>query len=133
MAEALTWPAPATAVLATLVRERLPAEFSDVWVGTKIPNPTHPRMVRVSRTAGGGMATHGQTDHVYALFECWADDEDGAEELANVVRAVLKSSPGHWAHDTFIRWWKENSGPYSWPDASDQVRFQFTGEILLKI
>lgn len=133
MSDDLTVPAPATAVLAVLIRERLPAEFSTVWVGTQIPSPRPARIVRVARTPGGGMAAQGQTDQMFALVECWAATEDDAEDLANLVRAILKSSRSNTVLGTFVRSWKENSGPYRWPDESGQERFQFTGELLLKI
>ncbi|MDV8066390.1 hypothetical protein R4P64_07725 [Rhodococcus sp. IEGM 1366] len=129
-------PASAETVLATLIREQMPAHL-DVWVGTEAPNPRRSgvrgRKVRVSRTPGGGMAAHGRTDHVFALIECWADTEDEADDLAAVVRAIMKASRSRTVLGTFVRWWKENSGPYRWPDESDQERYQFTGELLLKI
>lgn len=132
----LNVPASAETVLATLIREQMPAHL-DVWVGTETPsprtNPGHTLKVRVSRTPGGGMASHGQTDHVFALLECWADTEDEADDLAAVVRAIMKASRSRTVLGCFIRWWKENSGPYRWPDESNQERYQFTGELLLKI
>lgn len=79
------------------------------------------------------MAAQGQTDQMFALVECWAATEDDAEDLANLVRAILKSSRSNTVLGTFVRSWKENSGPYRWPDESGQERFQFTGELLLKI
>lgn len=129
-------PASAETVLATLIREQMP-DHLDVWVGTETPNPrtgsTNALKVRVSRTPGGGMAPHGRTDHVFALLECWADTEDEADNLAAVVRAIMKASRSRTVLGTFIRWWRENSGPYRWPDESNQERYQFTGELLLKI
>lgn len=133
MSDDLMVPASATVVLAALIRERLPTEYSDVRVCTKIPNPRPAHIVRVTRRPGGGMAASGHTDQVFALLECWADTEDDAEDLANLVRAVMKSARSRTVHGTFIRSWKEDSGPYPWPDESGQERFQFTGELLLKI
>ncbi|KXF56143.1 hypothetical protein AXA44_02605 [Rhodococcus sp. SC4] len=126
-------PKPAQAVATTLITEGLPGSHSDVWVATKIPNPRQPRMIRPSRMPGGGLAANGATDRVRLLVECWADDEGDAEDLANVVRAVLNASPGRWALGAFVRHWKEDGGPYSWPDESGQERWQMTGELLLKV
>ncbi|MCZ9635157.1 hypothetical protein [Rhodococcus sp. BH5] len=129
-------PASAETVLATLIQEQMPDHLV-VWVGTETPNPRtnpgHTLKVRVSRTPGGGMATHGQTDRVFALLECWADTEGEADDLAAVVRAIMRDSRSRTVLGTFIRSWKENSGPYRWPDESGQERYQFTGELLLKI
>lgn len=133
MSDDLTVPAPATAVLTVLIRERLPSEFADVRVCTKIPNPRPGRIIRISRRPGGGMGDGGHTDVVLTLVECWAATEDDAEDLANLARAILKSARSHTVDGTFIRRWKEDSGPYSWPDESGQERFQFTGELRLKI
>ncbi|MFF2026563.1 hypothetical protein [Rhodococcus koreensis] len=126
-------PKPAQLVAAAVVQEGLPSEFADVWVATKVPEPRRPRMVRATRMPGGGLTAHGATDTVRLLLECWGDDEEAAESLANVARAVLKASIGRTVADTFVRHWKEDGGPYPWPDESGQERWQLTGDLLLKV
>lgn len=126
-------PAPATEVAIALVRERLPDGFDDVLVSDRVPDDRPERMVRLSRLPGGGLAAAGATDVVRLLVECWSMDDGEAERLANVVRAVLASSRSHWAAGTFIRHWKEDGGPYEFPDTSGQARWQLTGELLLKV
>ncbi|MBM4468165.1 hypothetical protein GS502_01340 [Rhodococcus hoagii] len=126
-------PAPATEVAIALVRDGLPDECDDVLVSDQVPDTRPPRLVRLSRLPGGGLAAAGATDVVRLLVECWAPDDGTAERLANVVRAVLVASRSRWAVGVFIRNWKEDGGPYSFPDASGQARWQQTGDLLLKV
>lgn len=126
-------PAPATEVAIALVREGLPEGYDGVLVSDEVPTTRPDRMVRLSRLPGGGLAAAGATDVVRLLVECWATDDGAAERLANVVRAVLTASRSRWAAGTFVRHWKEDGGPYEFPDTSGQARWQLTGELLLKV
>lgn len=56
-------------------------------VSTRVPNPTPPAWVRITR-AGGQDRNLVQTD-IRLLVECWAADEGAAFELARNVYAQL--------------------------------------------
>ncbi|NKU16427.1 hypothetical protein GS928_25855 [Rhodococcus hoagii] len=92
------------------MRDGLPDEYDDVLVSDQVPDARPPRLVRLSRLPGGGLAAAGATDVVRLLVECWAPDDGTAERLANVVRAVLAASRSRWAVGVFIRNWKKTAG-----------------------
>lgn len=129
----LAVPKSAQTVAVQAVTAHMPAEFADVWISDEVPNDRRPRMVRITRTPGGGMAPHGATDHARLIVECWANSDEEAELLANTVRAVLRTLRGRTAAGGFIRSWREDGGPYEWPDESQQCRWQLTGEMLIKV
>ncbi|OZF05248.1 hypothetical protein CH302_01085 [Rhodococcus sp. 15-2388-1-1a] len=129
----LAIPKSAQTVAVRAVTDHMPAGFEDVWISDKVPKRRRSRMIRITRTPGGGMASHGATDHARLIIECWADNDDDAELLANTTRAVLRNLIGRTAAGGFIRWWREDGGPYEWPDESGQARWQLTGEMLIKI
>lgn len=104
---------------------------SDVRVATKVPNPRPKKLVRISRI--GGSRSNPVTDQAVLLFECWASSDIAAEELANLVSDSLPSIVGRWFDGSFVRHWRLTFGPVDHPDESNQARFQFQGELLIKI
>ncbi|WP_125458782.1 hypothetical protein [Rhodococcus sp. 1168] len=102
-----------------------------VKVATRVPNPRPKKLVRISRI--GGTRSNPVTDQAVLLFECWASSDIEAEELANHVVDSLPSIRGRWFDGSFIRHWRLTFGPVDHPDESNQARFQFQGELLIKI
>ncbi|EOM77905.1 hypothetical protein DW322_08835 [Rhodococcus rhodnii] len=133
MSAPLFVPKSATKVAIALVRDGLPGGHHDVLVTDAVPDERPSRLVRLSRIAGGGFTAHGATDTARFLVEVWGDDVDATEDLANVVRAVLRASRSRWAGGAFVRKWNEDTGPYPFPDESGQERWQMTGELLIKV
>ncbi len=121
-------PRSSLAIAVAAVKSLVP---SDVRVATKVPNPRPKKFVRISRI--GGSRTNPVTDQATLLFECWAATDVDAEELANLVSDSLPSVIGHWFDGSFVRHWRLTFGPVDHPDESGQARFQFQGELLIKI
>lgn len=121
-------PRSSLAIAVAAVQFLVPA---DVRVATKVPNPRPKKLVRISRI--GGSRSNPVTDQATLLFECWSGSDIEAEELANLVSDSLPSIIGRWYDGSFVRHWRLTFGPVDFPDESNQARFQFQGELLIKI
>lgn len=98
------------------------------------PPSTYLRVHRV-----GGIPRDLVTDLPMITISAYAEDAGVAADLANRVRDLLTTVPGHWlptaeAEDRAVcRGWREAAGPshYPDPDRPDRVRYQFSGELAL--
>lgn len=92
MRELLIFP-DATALYTTYLREQLVAEgYTDVHVGTVIPNPRPETFIRVSRVGGNRYSV--VIDESSLAIEVWAPTEAAAQDMAGLCRSLIFSSEG---------------------------------------
>lgn len=118
-----------------LVCDWLPAELAarsrTVTVSTKVPNPRPAEFVRVIRT--GGPQLNLVQDQPTLVVEAWAATESAAASLAELARALLKSTAGQQVGGVMVYRVDEIGGPQNLPDPdSAQARYVFTLSILLR-
>ncbi len=109
----------------------LPAAVSpygvDAPVSTQIPNPRPPKFVRLFRT--GGPSRDVVVDDAQVTFECWANSDTDAADMALVVRAVILAVANTDAGGDLLYRAREFSGPARLPDESGQHRYSWTVQV----
>lgn len=117
---------PANVEAALVARLKTPLQSAPAaTVGTKIPNPRPPYLVRVGRV--GGDQINLVQERVVALFECWAPDDLTAWELAARVFGLVEGREGFVAGGVELSD-PSLSTPVNYPDpVSNLPRYQFTG------
>lgn len=110
---------------------QLLAEDMGLPVSTKVPKKRPAKFLTVQRI-GGGMQ-NPVTDRAVMAIQAWAGDDITAEQLCFDAEAVLFAAVGVTHHGAMIRHCKEATAPLSFPDESEQVRYQVLVEIDLAV
>lgn len=119
----------AVAVVISLLRARLVARGIDVPVGTRVPSPRPPRLVRMERI--GGTQPSPVTDRPRLDVECWGADEGDAHDLMQVCRALLGAARGRHGETTLYR--PATGGPQWLPDKeTGAARYAFTFDVTMR-
>lgn len=82
----------ATGYVRSFLAGRPEAEAQNVYVSNRKPTANQPRIVTVRRD--GGPVT-GLIDNPRLTFRVWADKEREAADLARLLVAAIKASPGN--------------------------------------
>jgi hypothetical protein len=94
-----------------------------VPVGTQVPNPRPGEFVRISRA--GGIRRNLVAEDARVVIEAWAQADETAADLAELVRSVLHAVQGTVADGTPVYRVDDVEGPADDPDPlSDQPRYQ---------
>lgn len=121
----------AQALVVDHLRYGLAARGITATVGTRVPRPRPPNLVRVLRT--GGVARDILTDVAQITVEAWAPADETAHDIAQTCRALLLALPGGLLGSTPVYSVAELGGPQSLPDPeTDSPRFTFTHLIALR-
>lgn len=118
-----------------LICDWLPGELADrgrtVTVSTKVPNPRPSEFVRVIRA--GGPQLNLVQDRPTLIVEAWAATESAAASLAELSRALIKSTAGTVIGGVTVYRVDELGGPNNNPDPdSAQARYTVTLSMLLR-
>lgn len=103
-----------------------------VPVGTVVPNPRPAEFVRITRA--GGLRRNLVTEDARVVVEAWAQADEDAADLAELVRAVLHALAGTTSDDD-VRVYRvdDTEGPADDPDPmSDQPRYQLALSITVR-
>lgn len=120
------WPAfpPPLKSMIELLKLKMPT----VRVSNDVPK-NYPNTFITVRLAGSGEEAQGKINTPAFTFDCYALDAGGAEELAELLRSVLKSAQFTRVGNVQFRAFTIDSGPFENPN--DQVpgrrRWQFSG------
>lgn len=121
MTEVIAFPDAEAATVAYL-KAQLAARSIAATVATHVSNPRPDPLVQVYRT--GGPRSSLVVDAAQLTFDCWADLETDAADLARMVRALVWAMPG--LSSTAYRV-QEMTGPQNYPDpASGSARYRFS-------
>lgn len=104
----------AVGYLASALAARSEPFAAGVRVSTKVPNPRLPRMVVLRRD--GGPRQTVVTEVVRLGIRVWAENDEVASDLTQLVRALLAASPGTGP----VRKADEISGPSYITEESEQ-------------
>lgn len=97
----------------------------DKQVGTKVPDPRPSQCVKVVAT--GGTRRDLAYREAQLTFECWADNETDAADLAALVDAHMNAAEAETVNDSFIRKVLHVGGPVNSPDPeSNSSRYLVT-------
>lgn len=133
MGELLVAPS-ALLVAVTVLRDGLRSR-DEQGVFTRVPKTRPSRFVTVSRA--GGSQPNVVTDSVVLIVQAWDDDpqmgEFRSEQTANLCAGLLRAASGTRVAGAKIRRWEPVSVPAWFPDDSGIPRFQFTGELRLRL
>lgn len=130
------WPTPKPALLTaiTILSEAF-GEYA--FVSAAMPIHSRPdRFVKVSRIGGG--LDNIATDNARILVECFAKDIGEVEAMCNTARTAFRNAGGTTVTTTAgsvsVRGWDNEQGPsdYPHPDLVEHIRWQLTGELLIK-
>lgn len=118
-----------------LIVDWLPGELADrgrtVTVSTRVPNPRPAEFVRVLRV--GGPQHNLVQDRPTLVIEAWATTESAAASLAELSRALIKSTAGTVIGGVMVYRVDEFGGPANHPDPdSAQARYVVTLSMLLR-
>jgi hypothetical protein len=112
------------AVLVTI--QYLRSVLTGVTVVSRIPDPRPSEFVRIERL--GGIRRNLILDRPRIDVECWSKSEEGAADLAGIVRAYTLAMAGKRSATTVYDV-REVSGPMWLPDdVSGQPRYSFAVE-----
>jgi hypothetical protein len=130
------WPTPKPALLTAItILDEAFGEYAFVSAAMPIHNRPD-RFVRVSRVGGG--QDNIATDVARILVECFAKDVGEVESMCNTARAALRNAGGTTVTTTAgtvsVRAWDNEQGPtdYPHPDLMEHLRWQLTGDLLVK-
>jgi hypothetical protein len=106
--------------------------YTDLHVGTRIPNPRPDRFVRVLRT--GGTRRNLVVDESQLTIEAWAESEQVAQDMAQLARAIVGAARGDVLDGVPIYRVDDVTGPGALPSGpvytpdpiSQQPRFSFS-------
>ena len=111
--------------LVAYLKARMTARGDSAKVATKRTTKSPARLVRITRT--GGAVEHRVSDLATVTFECWDDDDDGAADLARIVRADVQALEGQLVGGAYVDWRAEVSGPAYFPHPDTNLsRYQLT-------
>jgi hypothetical protein len=96
--------------------------MESVWVATE----WHSQMPCVVVTRIGGAFRNISTDEPTMLIEVYHNSQAEAEDLAEVVQALVDSAPGETIGGAFVRRINWLSGPVVYPDANQRTRVQMS-------
>lgn len=131
MAELLA-PPDAEAVVVAGLSSALSDRGDSAHVGTKVPNPRPPRLVRVSRT--GGRRQDLVTDAAQLTFECWDATAPDASDFCRLVYALVWAMQQSYVGGAWVRSVTEVGGPVFFPDPeTDLPRYQFTASVDMRM
>jgi hypothetical protein len=101
--------------------------YTDIHVGTRVPDTRPTRFVRLLNTGGTRNTDPGvPVADVQITVEAWADSEAAASDLAELTRALVWAARGDATSVTIYRV-VEVAGPGHQPDPlSNQHRFTMT-------
>ena len=106
--------------LVAYLKARLAARGDSAKVATKRTTKSPARLVRITRT--GGVVENRVSDLATVTFECWDSDDDGAANLARIVRAEVQALDAG-----YLKWRSEVSGPAYFPHPDTNLsRYQLT-------
>src|SRR5699024_10705166 len=112
-------------VAVTLLREAL-----DVPVYISPPKDIPGTYVRITRL--GGVQRNIVTDSALIEVNSYSRDGSGAAEVAGMGRLRVRDSAGTRARDAGIRFWREVSVRFNYPQPDvDRDRYQFSGVLRL--
>jgi len=104
------------------------SQMSAVWVATE----WHNQMPCVIVTRIGGAFRNIATDEPTMLIEVYHNSQSEAEDLAEIVQALVDSLPGEVIGGRFVRRVNWLSGPVVYPDANQRIRVQMSFGMNLK-
>lgn len=122
----------AAALACTVLASGLPEHgFAGTPTGTRVPAQRPAQFVRVLRT--GGLMDTAVTDWAQLTIESWADEEETAQDLAQMCRALIMGSVGSTVNGSTVIAYGEMSAPQNLPDpTSAQPRYSFTIRLRLR-
>lgn len=119
------------ALVAGAIRAALQLRSDTATVASRVPMPRPERFVLVRRL--GGMRRNVAVDEPTLGIEVWADDDDDAITLAQLVRGIALALPGADLDGTTVSDVTEVAGVQLLPDpTSDQPRAVFTISVALR-
>ena len=121
----------AVAIAVEFLNDNLSALGATATAYDAPPSPRPDEFVTVRRT--GGPALGKVWDAAQLTFESWSTTTEGASDLAQIVRAAMRTATGEVVSSTAIGRVQEASGPADLPDPlSDQSRFSQTFVVNLR-
>lgn len=123
----------ATVLFVNLIRDEMAERgYTDLIVGTRVPNPRPDTFVQVNRT--GGVQHSFVVDQTQLTIECWALLEEDAQDMAQLIRSIVNAARGTVIYGVPIYNVGNITGPGSLPSGlvfvpdrlSAQARFSFT-------
>jgi hypothetical protein len=113
----------AEVAMVAYLKARMTARGDSAKVATKRTTKSPARLVRITRT-GGGVESR-VSDLAQLTFECWDSDDDGAANLARIVRAEVQA-----LDEGYLKWRAEVSGPAYFPHPDTNLsRYQLTQSV----
>lgn len=113
------------AVSIRYLRDALEEHEETATVAGEVPNPRPERLVTVVR--GGGTRATKVTDAAQLLFECWAESDAAAHDLAQLARWLMRLMKGTVQSGVTIGTIEEEGGPAALPDGeANRHRYVFT-------
>jgi len=97
-------------------------QLATAWVATE----WHNQMPCVVITRIGGAYRNIVTDEPLMLVEVYHLSQSEAEDLAEIVQALVDSLPGETIGGAFVRRINWLSGPVVYPDANQRIRVQMS-------
>lgn len=117
------FPAPVKNLIA-LVKQKIPT----VRVSMDVPS-NYPNQFITIRSVGGDEIAGGKINAPRFVFDCYALDAGGAEDLSELLRSVLKSAQFTRLGPVQFRAFNLDGGPqeYNNPAVPGRRRWQFSG------
>lgn len=121
MADVVVFPDTVSAVCAHLGSELAARGYAGIHVGRLVPAVRPSVLVQVNRTGGTRNGDPSvPLEQAQVTVDCWGPSPAAAHDLAQLARALARSTPGAYRVD-------EISGPADVPDPlSNQPRFRAT-------
>jgi hypothetical protein len=103
----------------------LTGKIDTVVTYTKVPDPRPDELIKVTTT--GGHRLDLAYREAQLTFECWAEDNVRASEIARAAHAHMHAAAGETVDGAYVRKVVGIGGPVNFPDPeSTSARYQFT-------
>ncbi|SDP09205.1 hypothetical protein SAMN04515671_2918 [Nakamurella panacisegetis] len=130
-AEILVAPDPIAVAVQYLAAEFAARELP-VTVAGRIPNPRPARLIRVAVTGGPGRVSLVVASPILT-FDCWAESDPAASDLASLVAALVLAMPDRYTGPAVLYSATELSFPAEQPDPdTGSPRYVWSAQVAMR-